>query len=148
MQKYILENKVYAYSVGFFLVTTLLRWRLSPDLGIILYWVGALVGLHLLEFLETAVKMSPSPFRSILSQAIIAVLTVFVLTSSSNPLGKGLVLLLNLRYLLLQQREMKEKGNLASWGQPLLAMSEGASQSYLRLLWVFMGLATFIFILV
>ncbi len=148
MQKYILENKVYAYSVGFFLVTTIFHWRLTPDLGIILYWVGALLGLHLLEFLETAVKMTPSPFRSILSQAIITILTIFVLTSSSNPLGKGLVLLLNLRYLWLQQQEMKEKGNLASWGQSLLAMDEVVSRNYLRLLWVFMGLETFIFILV
>lgn len=146
VQKYILDKKVYGYAVVFFLLTVLTHWRLSPDRNILLYGIGAILGLELLEFIEVAVNITPSPFRTVLAQALVAVLTMFVLTSSNIMLGKGVVLFLNLRYLLLQQAELNEKKNLASWGSPVkLILNQEHSLYYQRSLWVFMGFATLIF---
>ena len=115
MKRFLLDKKIYLWTLVYVFVTVLMHWRLHFDVIIGFYILGIAIGLHLLEIIETILKFSQSPFRTVLAQAIVTVMTLFVLTSSRFPLGKGVVLALNLRYLFLQFKELQINHNLDSW---------------------------------
>ena len=109
MEKLRLSKKTYLWALGYFLLTTLCKWRLSPDLTILLYYAGGLIGLHLLEITETMMKLEKSPFRTVFFQVILVILTFFVVSSSASRLGSGVVLFFSLRLLYLQIEAFKNQ---------------------------------------
>lgn len=115
MPQFALKTELYLRALIYFVVTVLLHWRLHPNYTIILYFLGGIIGLHLLEIIELWVSVKPSPFRNLPAYIVVGILTFFALTSSVSPIGKGVVLLLNLRYLELVWSEYKGTGNLSSW---------------------------------
>lgn len=149
MQKYILPINLYLWSIAYFLLTVLLRWQLHPDLTILLYLLGSLIGLHLLEVLEVIFGETDSPFRTVFTQAVLTFVTFFVITSSGSQLGSGVVLFMNLRFFYLQFEEYSRTKSLTSWfGKMTLPLPEKNTRIYLYLLVGAMVFETLIFILV
>lgn len=147
MQRYILSKKLYLTAGVYFLLTTILHWRLHPDLGIILYLVGAFIGLHLLEAMETAVGMTPSPFRTVFSQVLLWILLFFILTSSALPLGKGVALFLNGRLAILQIQAQRTN-TLDSWFRQSVTPTATNIRIYNYLIYTVFIVASLLFVLV
>lgn len=146
--KFRLTNELYLWALLYFVATTLLHWRLTPDLTILLYLTGAVIGLHLLEVMEKVFGGPGSPFRSVLCQATLTVMTLFVVTSSGSRLGAGVVLFLNLRYWYLQYNEFRQKKTLVSWFGQNTPLTEKNQQMYLYILTAIFLLETILFILI
>lgn len=117
---------VRTYTISLFYVfgTILFHWLLKFDWRVVFYVIGAFIGLHLFELTEQFVlAKSPvtpeqpvvSPLRSSSVQLLLAVVSVFVLSSTGSSIGAGLVLLMNLRLLDLQYTQFQKTGQLASW---------------------------------
>ncbi len=131
MGKYKLAKADYLLGGFFFFTTVVLHWRLHPDLQIILYFLGSVIGLHLLEALDSVFKSETSAFRNILVQAVLWVLAFFTLTSSTSLIGKGVVLFLNLRLFDMQINDWKKTKALTTWfAQAGLATDQLSQQIY------------------
>lgn len=107
--------QTYLWAGIYFSATALLHFRFKIDIQWLLYLTGAIIGLHLLEYVDYLVKQSPSPFRTVHAYIAVSIVTLFVLTSSRTSLGAGVVLFLNLYFYLSVRQEFLEKGTLVSW---------------------------------
>ena len=145
VKKYLLPTKLYLWVVVYFILTVLLHWRWQVDIGILIYAIGAVVGAHLLKFVEATVNMTPSPFRNLVALIVLTVLTIFVLTSSAMPLGRGVVLFLNLHFLYIISEEYKQNHDLGSW-LPMIPV--GNHRTYYFLFWVVFVVESLLFVLV
>lgn len=115
MRQVLQSRQIYLYSLIYFVIAALGHWGLSPALGILVFSIGGIIGLHLLDATELALDIKPSPFRNILTQLILVILGFFVVTSSQTNLGNGVVLFLLLRLLLEQWIRFNKDRNLSSW---------------------------------
>ena len=145
--KWLLSKQTYFRASIYFLITAVIHFRFAFTLNWLFYLGGALIGLHLLEFVEYIVKFSPSPFRTIFAQGVVAVVTFFVLTSSRNNLGAGLVLFLNLYFYTAARSEFLTKRTLESWFLMLQNTNEASYKNYINLVLVVFCIETLIFIL-
>ncbi len=146
MSKWRLANDLYLWAIIYFGVTTILKWGLAPQLQILLYLTGAVIGLYLLDILEKLFKTPITVLKTVYTQAILTVATVFVLTSSGSLLGSGVVLFINMRYWYLQYRQWVETKSLASW---FTAVPQQATQrNYLYAVGIVFGIETLLFVLI
>lgn len=102
-------------SVFFVLVTSLLKWGIHPTGETAWYLLGGMVGIYFMDIAEVFFALEPSPFHSIVFMGAYAVVSLFVTTSSSVSLARGLVLSLFLQLLLRQIGEWRLTGGNASW---------------------------------
>ncbi|HCM38085.1 MAG: hypothetical protein UV61_C0009G0055 [Candidatus Gottesmanbacteria bacterium GW2011_GWB1_43_11] len=148
MSKVSWVENFYVWVAMFFGVTAFFHWRLSPNVNTILYLVGGVIGLYLLQIVEGVLKTSPQLLRFIPTQIIVTVLTLFVLTSSTNRLGQGLLLGLNLR-LFHWQFLAFQTGSLGDWFRGLSSqLTLPQQKNYLLVLLVLMILEGLIFVAV
>jgi len=115
----------YLLAGAYLVVTSIVKWRLSPDLWILFYFAGGMIGLHLLDLLEQFLSKQPSmnavplrthsPLRSAFMQLLLVPLTFFVVTSTNSLIGAGTVLMLNFHFLYLQHEEKQQGGSLTGW---------------------------------
>ncbi|HCS78654.1 TPA: hypothetical protein DIV55_02825 [Patescibacteria group bacterium] len=115
----------YLLAGAYLVVTSIVKWRLSPDLWILFYFAGGMIGLHLLDLLEQFLSKQPSmsavplrthsPLRSSFVQLLLVPITFFVITSTNSLIGAGMVLMLNFHFLYLQHEERQQGGNLTLW---------------------------------
>ncbi len=150
MRQIILDRKYYFYSVIYFLVVALAHWRLNPNLETVVFGIGGLIGLHLLDATELALDMRPteirpSPFRNLLTQLVLFILGVFVITSSPTNIGSGIVLFLLLRILLLQRDDYQSQGHLSQW---LPDLSVASHKAFLNIEGVIFIVISLLFILI
>lgn len=89
----------------------LLRWRIHPPVWALAYVVGGVLGVYFLDIAEVFFHVTPSPFRTIVFQALFVLVSFFVVTSSGSLLATGLVLSMYLTMLLLKVGEWKVTGN-------------------------------------
>ncbi len=150
-----LENILYIWALNYFALSALLHWRLHPDLGLLFYFIGSVIGLHLLSALEyfilsTANSSIPtkSPLKSIVLQLLLIPVTLFILTSTGSRLGAGIVLQLNLEFLFWQWNTFKKQGTLANWWNGTLTISVKQQQYYLYALAAVFLLETSLFVLI
>lgn len=148
MPKWKIDPEVYLWGVAYFLITALLHWRITFDYSMLLYLVGAVIGLHLLEILETLYGGASSVFRSVISQALLTIVALLFLTSSTNRLGQGVILFLNLRFFYLQYKEFIRTKSLASWGFPDVLSKKENATNYVSLLMILLAVEAIIFVLV
>ena len=149
MSKLRLSNSVYVWALVFFLVTTVLRWRLHPDITILFYYVGAIIGLHMLEIAELIFKAPVSPFRTMLMQLVAIIMGLFVLTSSDSRVGAGVVLFLNWRYFYLQYSQYLAQHNLTSWLGNIKTIDMVRTEKiYLTLICIALIIQTVLFVLI
>ena len=84
-------------------------------------WLGAylavtfFIGIYFLDVAEDFFALRSSPFRSVLFMGVYAIVSFFIVTSSSIALARGLVLSLYLQLLLWQVGEWRLTGSDASW---------------------------------
>ncbi len=145
MKRFILETKVYGWAIIYTILTILLHWRFNFAFDIGAFIVGAVIGLHLLEIIEALLNLPKSPFRTVIAQGLVTLLTIFVLTSSRLYIGKSVVLLLNLRYIYLQQDEYKRQKSLEKWFSGITDRIQ--PRSYLIILYIIFLFETLLFII-
>src|SRR3989344_592877 len=84
------------------------------------------------EFISrTNSERSKLVFHSALFQSIFAIFAFFVMSSSSNQLGRGLVLVFLLHYVVLQGSELVKGHTLSGWFSDLhISLTQQASLFY------------------
>jgi len=102
-------------SVGYLLVTGILKWNIHPNFGSITFLAGGLLGIFFLDIAEVFFALQPSPFRSIIFVGGLIIVSLFVITSSGSMLASGLVLSLFLSIILWQVGEWELHKNLTGW---------------------------------
>lgn len=147
-----LSSRLYIWAAAYFLITTLIHWRLTIHISIIWYALGAIIGLHLLDLLEQFIfsaktPLETSPLRSVVVQGVVTIVSLFVLSSTAYAIGAGVVLFLNMRLLELQYRQWQKTKSLASWFNSPSIPSQ-TQQRYMRLLIALFIAETFIFMVV
>lgn len=101
----IVERKpmIFLYiSLAYLILVALLKWFIYLPIASLLYLAGGIIGVYFLDAAEEFFKLSPSPFRSIIFQGLLVIVSLFVITSSGSFLASGLVLTLSLTLLLRQ----------------------------------------------
>lgn len=110
------KPRIFVYiSCVYLLIVIVAKWLLHPSLDALWFFSGGLIGIYFLDAAELFFALNPSPFRSIVFGALFAVVTFFVVTSSTSAIGTGLVLSLFLQLLLWQVGEWNMAGNVNSW---------------------------------
>jgi hypothetical protein len=102
-------------SLGYLLLTAVLKWTVHPAIGTLMYVLGGLVGIYFLDIAEVFFNLNPSPFRSMLFVGGFVLVSLFVVTSSTTMEARGLVLSLYLTLVLWQTGQWQLSGNLDSW---------------------------------
>ncbi len=92
-----------------------IKWLLHPTWDALWFFLGGAIGVYFLDAAELFFALQPSPFRSIVFGALLAAVSLFVVTSSSGTIGSGLVLSLYLQLLFWQIGELRMSGHLNSW---------------------------------
>lgn len=147
MANFRLPSEIYTWSLFYFLLTVILRWKLQFDMSILLYLVGAVFGLYLMELAGKVMGIMPEIFRTALMQIIIGITTIYVLTSSDSRIGQGVVLFLNLRLLHLQYRQFTATKSLLSWFGQSLVITESSQKLYLSSIVCLFLLESFLFVM-
>lgn len=110
------KPRVFVYaSCAYLLFVMMIKWLFHPSLDALWFFLGGILGMYFLDAAELFFALHPSPFRSIVFGTLFAVVTFFVVTSSTSVIGMGLVLSLYLQLLLWQVGEWNMVGNLNSW---------------------------------
>ena len=134
----IITNKPPAFVFAgliYLVVVALLKWFVAPNLNAVLFVLGGILGIYFLDIAEAFIRISPSPFRSIVFAMLFAVAAFFVVSSSTGILARGLVLTIHLMLLMLQIGEWQHRGNLNSWYEMVADVIPPKTQ--LLLLWLF-----------
>lgn len=104
-----------AITVLYLFLVGILKWGLQINLSIVSYAAGGIIGIFFLDTAEVFFKLTPSPFKSVVFAAGLALISFFVVTSTGSLLGIGLVLSIYLSLLLGQIAELQARNNLNSW---------------------------------
>lgn len=101
------------------LVTYLLllfaKWQLSLPFEALWFFIGAMVGIYLLDIAEEVFSVQPSPFRSVLFFIGLIVITFYLIASSVEFAAKGISFSLLLSLYMQYVRDWIEKKTVASW---------------------------------
>lgn len=114
----IIRNKpsmLLLFTVVYIFLTILLKWPSAVKPDTFWYLAGGLLGLYFLDVGELFFGISPSPFRTVVFQALFAITGLFIITSSTSIFAKGLVLSLSLQILFLQIGEWVVMKSIHSW---------------------------------
>src|SRR3989304_8189632 len=110
-QLFVIVSLVYLFLTG------LVKWKLTPAASSLWYLFGGVTGIYFLDAAEAFFHLTPSPFRSVIFQALFVVVSLFVVSSSGSLFASGLVLILYLTLILIAVGELRMVGNLDSWYQ-------------------------------
>ncbi len=102
-------------SLVYIFIIEILKWHTSFVWAMVWFPLGGLAGVYFLDAAELFFAVSPSPFRSIFFMILYSIVGFFVVSSSANGFGSGVVLVVYLQLLLWQYGEWKIQGNLDSW---------------------------------
>lgn len=145
----IIQRKPLRFSLtitGYLLVVGLIKWGISPTISAFWYLIGGGVGIYFMDLAEDFFRLHPSPFRSVVFAWGLALVGVFVVTSSDSYLGKGLVMATYLTLLLWQIGQWRIGGNLDNWYRQVTGVVSGSWQKrflggyialFLALTWLF-----------
>lgn len=111
----LVNKKLLLITSIYLLVLILWHWGLQPNLGMVFFVAGGLLGIYFLDLADALFALSPSPFKNVLFQVIFVPFTLFVLTSSGSLFGTGLVLSIFLSMIYSQWLTYRQNGNLNSW---------------------------------
>ena len=118
-------------SLAYLFLVGLLKWKLTPPPGAVLYLAGGAIGVYFLDVAEVFFNLHPSPFRTIVFVGAFSIVSFFIVTSSGSFVGSGLVLSLFLSLLLWQIGEWKLTGNLNSWYRMVASVPSARQQQWL-----------------
>lgn len=95
-------------SLAYLIGVGLLKWQIQPPVWALAYLGGGLLGVYFLDIAEVFFNLTPSPFRTVVFQALFVLVSFFVVTSSGSFLATGLVLSIYLTMLLRLVFEWKK----------------------------------------
>lgn len=131
----------------YLLTVILLRWKLHPDLGILYFLAGGIVGVYFLDLADMVFKINPSPYRNVFFQAAFVLMALFVLTSSGSLFGAGLVFSIYLSMITGQWLEIKKSGRIDGWFALIKTPIAPVSQiAYLCVITIIFALLNFLFV--
>lgn len=99
----------------YIILVTLLRWRFQIPLDALFFAIGGVIGVYILDIAEAFFAITPSPFRSIIFEVSFAILSIFIVTSTSASMAAGLVLSMYLGLIFWQVGQWQIAGNLNDW---------------------------------
>lgn len=102
-------------TVFYLIFLIIFHWGFKVKPEILLFLAGGILGVYFLDLADVLFKISPSPFKNVLFQAIFVPFSLFVLTSSGSLFGAGLVLSISLGMLFSQWQEFALSGNINNW---------------------------------
>lgn len=105
----------FLFSLGYLLLTGLIKWGIHPTTGTALFVVGGLLGIYFLDIAEVFFHLNPSPFRSIIFVIAFIIVSLFIVTSSGSMVTSGLVLSLYVTIMLWQIGQWQIQHNLTDW---------------------------------
>lgn len=142
------KPKVFLFVTGAYLLSVVLwKWLLHPSFDAVWFVVGGGIGIYFLDAAEQFFALNPSPFRSVVFQALFAVVAFFVVTSSTGTIGSGLVLSLFLQMILGQIGEWRVAGNLDRWYRMVAGSVDSRTERVILVVSVIVFLVeTYIFI--
>lgn len=141
-----LPTREYSIVFLYILGVILFKWWLFWDFRVVLFLIGAIVGLHLLPVVADSFGLKSSIFQNSLVQLVLTLVTIFILTSTNSLLGKAVALFLNLHFLYLTQTEFNKSG-LASWFVGLVETRKFTNyKGYLVIVWSLFIIETVLFI--
>lgn len=117
-------------TASYILAIVLFKWLLHPSFDALWFVLGGVLGLYFLDGAEEFFALSPSPFHSVFFEALFAVVSLFVVTSSTGTIGSGLVLSVYLQMILRQWGEWKISGTIASWFRMMAMSVDVRTQKY------------------
>jgi hypothetical protein len=118
-------------SIGYLLVTGILKWTIHPTMGMLTFIVGGLIGIYFLDIADVFFALNPSPFRSIVFVGGLIIVSLFVITSSESMLASGLVLSLFLSLVLWQVGEWEIHKNLNDWYRMIADPVDAKTQQWI-----------------
>jgi hypothetical protein len=92
-----------------------LKWTIHPTWMTLFFALGALMGIYFLDVAEKFANITPSPFRSVVFFGLLAVVMLFIVTSSGSVFASGLVLTVYLTSLLWFGQGFMKDGNTDAW---------------------------------
>lgn len=102
-------------SIVFLIVISVVRLRF--DTTFLFFWIGGLLGTEFLPLAENIfqhdLKLSKPVFHTLIFQAILVVLSFYVLSSSESLFGIGFVMVMNLQLLKDEILELQKNGKLS-----------------------------------
>lgn len=104
-------------SLVYLFALLLLHWRFTFPVETIIFFVGGILGLFILDIVEVFIPWEPSPFRTMVFSILLSICGIYIITSTPEIIAKGLVLSLTLTILLLEWTDWQKNGNLTSWFQ-------------------------------
>lgn len=107
--QYVVINSVILLFIGFF------HWYRNISFDVFWFLLGGVFGIYFIDVADGIVSMRPSPFRSVIFQILFAIISFFLITSSTSYFAIGLVLSSFIQMLLIQLDEWKRLRNLDSW---------------------------------
>ena len=102
-------------SLVFLLISGVLKWHTSFVWVMVWYLLGGVAGVYFMDAAELFFAVSPSPFRSIFFVSLYSIVGFFVVSSSANAFGSGVVLIVYLQLLLWMYGQWKIQGNIDTW---------------------------------
>lgn len=134
-------------SVVYLCIIMILKWWVAPTWARVWFLGGGLLGVYLLDIVESFVALSPSPFRSVIFLALYLVVSFFVVSSGGSEFGSGMVLAVYIQLLLWQIGQWRLQGNLSSWYHMVAGpVAVSVQRSMLILFGVLLLLESYIFI--
>jgi hypothetical protein len=102
-------------TIGYLAVLAGIKWRMQLSIDMLWFLMGGIVGIYLFDAAEVVFAVKPSPFRSIVFVLAFLVVAFFVLSSSVNMFGKGMIMTLLFTIVLWQSGELRVTGTLERW---------------------------------
>lgn len=131
----------------YFFTIMFAKWQLNLPLGALLFFLGGVLGIYLLDIAEEIFDVKPSPFRTTLFVIGLGITGIYTLTSTREMIASGLVLGLMASIFLYQVSEWKIHRNLDSWYSMFLTnISRSGQKIGLIVLGIVLLLETVIFI--
>lgn len=102
-------------AIVYAVVMVFLKWGTELTFDAVFLVVGILIGLVLLDVVDSLFPSAKPLLHSVVGAVIIGIAGFFVVTSSGSILGSGVVLSLLLRVLSEQITEYMATGQIMSW---------------------------------
>jgi hypothetical protein len=125
-------------AVIYFAAVILLKWNTKLSLNTLLFLVGGLTGIYIIDATEAFINIKPSPFHSALFGYGFILISFYIISSSGSFLASGLVLSVYITMILWQLGQLKLTSNLDSWYRT--ATGPVAKRNQLLLFTIFLAL--------
>jgi len=117
-------------ALTFLAAVSIFWWRF--DINLLFFWVGGLLGVKFLDLAENIfrhdLKLSRPVFHTLFFQIILIILSFYVISSSGNYFGAGLVMVMNLQLLKDQTAEFIVNKTLSEGWLLYLKKEDGTFQ--------------------